>query len=144
MSNKFFVIKILFRDLRSFIWFLSALFLYEILQIIYQKTQTRKTIQFRQYQYYLFFSLLQKLFCRLVLFTQENHVESETGATTVRKEFKQTQTREILWSTENQSALGGLNPNLNSSWQTGGKHSSTVWFLYQRQSRPSHLLRHLI
>lgn len=80
----------------------------------------------RQYQYYLFFSLLQKLFCRLVLFTQENHVESETGATTVRKEFKQTQTREILWSTENQSALGGLNPNLNSSWQTGGKHSSTV------------------
>ena len=61
---------------------------------------------------YLYNYLLRKHFCRLVLFTREKHVTSETIAGT---DPKHTQTSESHWFTENQSALGGLNPNLRSS-----------------------------
>lgn len=40
---------------------------------------------------------------------------TETKVTTVGKEPKHTQTKESHWSTENQSALGGLNTTLRSS-----------------------------
>lgn len=118
----------------KFIWSFSSLFLY----IKYCKSFSEKLISVKRFNLigqYLYNYLLRKLFRRLVLFTREKHVTSESIAGT---DPKHTQTSESHWFTENQSALGGLNPNLRSSWQTrGGKHGPVVSFLYLRQTPPS-------